>query len=239
MARPRAPDGKTSGRSAATSGSAPATRAKPRRMGDASNVTWGRILDVTEQIMLADGYAAVTTSRIAAAARITPAAVIFYFGTMEALFVALVRRRGEQQRERYRRALESGRALRALWEIANDRVGAGLVTELQALSNHRETVRTEFVQWAEEFRQMQIEVLGARPGGWNIGGHELDPAELVSLVAYLSRALVVEEMLGIETGVVETRALIERTIERIEPAQDLGLDRSRHPVFDTGVEPAV
>jgi AcrR family transcriptional regulator len=198
------------------------TSAKPRRMGGASHATWGRILDATEQIMVTDGYAAVTTSRIAAAADITPSAVIFYFGSIEALFISLVRRRGEQQRERHRRALQSPQPLRALWAVANDRDGAQLVTELQALSNHRDAVRTEFVQWAEEFRQMQSDTLAIRPGGWNLGGHELDPDQLVSLVAYLSRALVVEEALGMHTGVQKTRTLIESIIEQLEPKGDRG-----------------
>jgi len=187
-------------------------------MGDASHETWGRILDATEAVMLAEGYAAVSSRRIAKQAGVTAAAVHFYFGTLEDLFVALVRRRGERERERYRSALDSDQPLHALWKVTNDRAGAQLLTELQALANHRKVLRAELVKWAEEFRQIEQDALAKVQRQWKLDGKSIEPIALVTLAAYLSRSLVVEEALGVTVGVAETRALIERTIESLEPS---------------------
>jgi len=167
--------------------------------------------------MVDDGHAAATARRVAAVAEVTPAAVMFYFGSIEALYVALVRRRGEQQRERYRRALSSARPLTDLWRVSSDRSGARLLTELQALAQHREAVRAEFVRWADEFRSAQVEALARHPSGYEVDGMPIEPAVVASLIAYLARAMVVEEDLGIGVGVAESRAFVERLIARLEP----------------------
>jgi TetR/AcrR family transcriptional regulator len=69
---------------------------KPRRSGSEKSETGTRLLDVTEQVMLADGYAAVTSRRVAADAGITAALVHYYFSTIDDLFLAVIRRRGAQ-----------------------------------------------------------------------------------------------------------------------------------------------
>ena len=69
---------------------------KPRRSGSETSETRTRLLDVTEQVMLADGYAAVTSRRVAADAGVTPALVHYYFKTIDDLFLAVIRRRGAQ-----------------------------------------------------------------------------------------------------------------------------------------------
>ena len=50
------------------------------------------MLDVTERIMLRDGYAAVTSRRVEADAGVK---LHYHFGTLDDLFIAVVRRRGE------------------------------------------------------------------------------------------------------------------------------------------------
>ena len=47
-----------------------------------------RLLDATEEIMLADGYAAVSSRRVAAAVGINAPLVHYYFPTLDDLFVA-------------------------------------------------------------------------------------------------------------------------------------------------------
>ena len=99
--------------------------ATPRRMGTETSETRVRLLDVTERIMIDDGYAAVSSRRIAKDAGVTPALVHYYFGTLDDLFLALLRRRAEQQLARQQRKLSAERPLRSLWEASKDRDGAG------------------------------------------------------------------------------------------------------------------
>ena len=54
------------------------------------------LLDAAEQLMLDDGYAAVTSRRVADKAGLKPQLVHYYFRTMDDLFEAIFRRRAEQ-----------------------------------------------------------------------------------------------------------------------------------------------
>ncbi len=57
--------------------------------------------------MLEEGYAAVTSRRVAAQAGLKPQLVHYYFRTMDDLFLAAYRRRAEQGLERLAQALAS------------------------------------------------------------------------------------------------------------------------------------
>ena len=134
--------------------------AKPRRMGTETSETRVRLLDVTERIMIDDGYAAVSSRRIAKDAGVTPALVHYYFGTLDDLFLAVLRRRADQQLERQRRTISSSpRPLRRLWDVSKDPDGTALLSELMALANHRKIVRSELATYAEQFRKVQLEAL--------------------------------------------------------------------------------
>ncbi len=65
--------------------------------------------------MLEEGYAAVTSRRVAAQAGLKPQLVHYYFRTMDDLFLAAYRRRADQGLERLAQALDvSAAALGAL-----------------------------------------------------------------------------------------------------------------------------
>ena len=187
---------------------------KPRRTGAETSETRARLLDVTEQIMLADGYAAVSSRSIAKEAGVTPALVHYYFPTLDDLFLEVLRRRAEQQLARQARMLASDRPLHALWKQSKDPDGAGLLTELMALANHRKVVRAELAEYAEQFRLVQLKALEDHI---NERGLDVPPVTLLVLGAGMARALVLEESLGMMTGIADTYAVIERLLDTIEP----------------------
>ena len=132
---------------------------KPRRSGSETSETRTRLLDMTEQVMLADGYAAVASRRVAADAGVTPALVHYYFNTIDDLFLAVIRRRGAQYAKRQERALSSPRPINALWELSKERAGTGLLKEFIALANHRKVIAVEIAEQVAESRQAQLEAL--------------------------------------------------------------------------------
>jgi AcrR family transcriptional regulator len=186
-----------------------------RRVGSETSETRARLLDIVEQIMVDDGYAAVSSRRIAKEAGVTPALVHYYFGTLDDLFIAVVRRRGDQQRERQQRVLSAPQPLRALWSFLDDQSGTGLLMELMALANHRKAIRAELARYADEFRSLQLEALERHLA--DLGIDEQLPPELVLVtMAALSRTLVMEDSLGMTVGVRETRAAVEALLDRLE-----------------------
>ena len=85
--------------------------ASPRRIGapDAKNRVV--LLDAAEQLLIEDGYAAVTSRRVADRAGLKPQLVHYYFRTMEDLFLAVFHRRAEEGLEVLATALQSADAV--------------------------------------------------------------------------------------------------------------------------------
>ncbi|MEU1168284.1 helix-turn-helix domain-containing protein, partial [Streptomyces sp. NPDC005921] len=64
----------------------------PRRMGTETSKTRQVLLDVAERLMLEEGYASVGIRRVAREAEVAPALVLYYFRTLDDLFLAMLRR---------------------------------------------------------------------------------------------------------------------------------------------------
>jgi len=188
----------------------------PRRIGAEDSATRAALLDAALQLMLEEGYAAVTSRRVAAKAGLKPQLVHYYFRTMDDLFLALVRRGAALNLERQERALASPQPLRALWELSTDVGGTTLTMELAALGNHRKTIRAELAAYGEEFRRRQREALAAVFERYGLDGAELPPDAVLFLITAMSQILVLEQELGMTTGHAEIRALIERVLTRLE-----------------------
>jgi AcrR family transcriptional regulator len=187
-----------------------------RRTGTETSETRFRMLDSTEKVMIEDGYAAVSSRRIAKEVGVTPALVHYYFPTLDDLFLEVVRRRAKQQSERQQRILDSPQPLRAIWAFSRDQVGTGLLMELMALANHRKSIAKELAQYAEQFRLAQLHALAGRLEEYGIDPEEIPPEALLTVMAALSRTVVMEESLGMSTGLAATDALVERFLDRFE-----------------------
>jgi AcrR family transcriptional regulator len=108
-----------------------------RRTTPAAEAKRRLILDATEEILLKEGYAAVTSRSVAAAAGIKAPLVHYYFPTIDDLLVALLHRRSVRIVGRMSDALTSDRPLATWWEVASDPRGTSLFVELMAAANHR------------------------------------------------------------------------------------------------------
>jgi AcrR family transcriptional regulator len=190
--------------------------ASTRRIGAPDSKTRACLLDATEQLMLEDGYAAVSSRRVASKAGLKPQLVHYYFRTMDDLFLEVLQRRAEQNLERYGRALTSDRPLQALWTLTTDARGAALTMEFAALANHRKAIRAEIARYAERFRRMQLEVLAGVLGDSGISADRCPPIVALLAMTGISQVIALERTLGITTGHDETIAFVERHIEQLE-----------------------
>jgi AcrR family transcriptional regulator len=189
-----------------------------RRIGAEDSATRAALLDAAIALMLEEGYAAVTSRKVAAKAGLKPQLVHYYFRTMDDLFLALVRQGAEQNLARQERALASPQPLRALWELNADVIGTKLTVELSALANHRKAISTELGALADEFRRRQTEALAGALERYGIGGDDIPPTVVMVLMTALSRTLVMEEAIGFTSGHAETRAFVEEWLTRLEGA---------------------
>lgn len=188
-----------------------------RRIGTETSKTRGVLLDAAERLMLEEGYAAVTSRRIAARAGLKPQLVHYYFRTMDDLFLALFRRRADQGLERQAGALESAQPLWSLWHLSRDPRGTALTMEFTALANHRKAIRAELSASAERYRAGLLEAFRRVLARYEIDEGEYPPIVCAVLLTSVSTFLVIEEaMLGMSTGHAETVAFVEDLIRRLE-----------------------
>lgn len=188
--------------------------ATSRRLGAEDSTTRLALLDAARALLLDEGYAAVTSRKVAARAGLKPQLVHYYFATMDDLFIALVRHGAEINLKRQSKALTSPEPLRELWEFATDPAGATFTMELAALANHRKAIRAELATYAEQFRALQSEALRGICGRIETGFGEVSPEVLAFLMTALAQVLVMEDALGVESGHKEVRDLIARVIEQ-------------------------
>ena len=199
-----------------------------RRIGTETSKTRGVLLDAAEKLMLEEGYAAVTSRRLAARAGLKPQLVHYYFRTMDDLFLALFRRRAEQGLERQARALDSAQPLWSLWDLSRDPRGTALTMEFTALANHRKAIQAELSASAERYRAELLEAFRSVLSRYEIDQTEYPPVVCAVLLTSISTFLVIEQvMLGMSTGHAETVAFVEDVIRRLEgdrlPATDVAL----------------
>jgi AcrR family transcriptional regulator len=190
--------------------------APARRSPVDDSITRTALLDGAAAVMLEDGYAAVSTRRVAQRAGVNNGLVSYYFGTMDSLFIELFRRGAERSLARLRLALESPQPLWALWELTHDFSSNALTMEFIALANHRKAIKAEIAAYSRKFRTLQLEALTGVIEGYGVDPERWPPASLILAMAAASRFLHIEAGFDVHIGHAELVAVIEREIAALE-----------------------
>jgi len=190
--------------------------ASARRIGAPDAKNRGVLLDAAEQMILEEGYAAVTSRRVAEKAGLKPQLVHYYFRTMEDLFLEVFRRRAEQGLRVLSTALTSPQPLWALWRFSTQPEATRLTMEFMGLANHRKALRAEIVYYGERFREEQNKAIAAALERYGVEAAQIPPVVWTFFATSVSQALVMERALGMTTGHEETIAYCEQWIRRLE-----------------------
>jgi AcrR family transcriptional regulator len=193
-----------------------ATVRSTRRIGAEDSKTRAQLLDAAEELLVEEGYAAVTSRQLAAKAGLKPQLVHYYFRTMDDLFIAILRRRADQDMAGFERAIAADGSLRNLWRLNSDPRGARFTIEFAALANHRKAVRAEMARYAERFRAAQLEAVRAALAAHDVTEEQLPPVVAQLLMIGLAQVLALEDALGVTTGHRAATAFVKRTIEQLE-----------------------
>jgi AcrR family transcriptional regulator len=167
------------------------------------------ILAAAEELMRDEGYAAVTSRKLAVRAGVKAQIIHYYFGSMDDLFVALLRQLNARMFEQQEEVLQSENPLEALWKLTSDPQGTLLNYEIVALANHRKAVRADLAALAEQFLQKQTQLLGTI---LERAGIEFPWENTFSafMLTWLARGHALEQALGISYG----RQDVDETIGR-------------------------
>jgi AcrR family transcriptional regulator len=189
------------------------TRApSPRRIGAEDSNTRARLLDAAEVLMLEEGYAAVTSRRVAAKAGLKPQLVHYYFRTMDDLFLAVFRRRADDGFAHFERAIAAAPTLRTIWSSLSG-PGSKFNLEFIALANHRKAIRAEIASYAERFRTKQLEAISSILAGRGPLPEGMTPEVVLVAMAGVAQIVALERTLGVSGGHDEALAFVERYLD--------------------------
>lgn len=188
--------------------------AEVRRRRASSEAKQARLLDVTEELLLAEGYAAVSSRTVAARAEINPSLVHYYFPTIDDLFVAVLVRRADGVVARMEEALTADRPLLAWWDVATDPRGAAFFLEVLAAANHRPALKAEVGELARRVRAVQMEALARLLPEYGLDEELFPPALVAATVQGVAFGLTQDLAAGFDTrpdeGLTAARALVAR-----------------------------
>jgi AcrR family transcriptional regulator len=187
------------------------------RRGKADDpTTRNAILDSAEALMVNEGYAAVTSRRVAAGAGVNSALVYYYFDTMDGLFIALFRRGADRSFDRLEETLSSPQPLWQFWDFIHDPSNSARTMEFIALANHRKAIQAEIADYSRRFRKRELELLTGVLEGHGLDPVRWPPASIVLSLSGISRFLLIEQAFGVDVGHADTIAVIEREIRALE-----------------------
>jgi AcrR family transcriptional regulator len=188
-------------------------------MGPENAVTRTALMDATETVMREEGYAAVSSRRVAERAGVNQQTIYYYFQTMDDLLLAAFRRRTRVVFEKFEQAMTADRPLHAFWHALADPVDAALTMEYLALANHNELIRVETLEFGERLRRMQVDMLNRKTGAVGTEEEAITPVALVMMITYIGHLLGFESALGIRGGHRDVRTLMEWCLRKLEPVK--------------------
>jgi len=198
-----------------------------KRLGGTSSGTRALLLDAAERLLLSEGYAAVTSRRVAADAGVKPQLVHYYFASMDDLFLEVYRRRAEQGIEGFVRAMEVQRSLWTVWRFGSDLRAGAFNIEFAALANHRKTIRDEMARYARRFRKLQLDAIAGILADYGVSRAVCPPVVALLAMTGITQIMAIEEVLDVADGHVETVRFIEDLIRTVE--HDHAVTGSRGP----------
>ncbi|MGO8863730.1 MAG: TetR/AcrR family transcriptional regulator [Acidimicrobiales bacterium] len=174
------------------------------------------LLEATERLMLSDGYAAVTSRRVAAEAGVNAGLVYYYFGPMDSLLVEVFRRRAARMLECQAVALASEQPLWALWDLIRDQTNTALNLEFLALGKHRKAIKAEMKAFSVRFRRMQFDGLSRVLADYGVDTERWPPEAVMLFMDGVSRFLLEEDSYDLNLGHAHAVAVVERLIGEVE-----------------------
>lgn len=181
---------------------------KSKRVRRDPATTKGLILDVTERLMVEEGYAAVSSRRVAQELGLNGATVHYYYPTTDDLFIALHQQMTQKQASEFEAILSTDNPLQALWDFQSGWAQSALGVEFLALSNHRKSIRDVLAHATNAGRDAQACSLDEALRKHLIDPNLIPSGALATIVVAIARTLANEERVGITSGHADVRTFI-------------------------------
>ena len=185
-----------------------------RRFGPRNSEISHAIMDATEKIIRDEGYAAVSSRRVAEVAAIQQSLVYYYFESMDDLLVATFQRRTERGMARYEKDARSDKPVAAIWKDLNEGLDARMSFAFVSLASHNERVRDVYTRFLSQSRKLQADVIAKDATARGIDISPATPTALAFIIHSTSLVMAREAALGMTEGHDEVRSLLEGLLEK-------------------------
>ena len=192
-----------------------AKRHVSRRMGPVGSENWHAMLDSAEKVLREEGYAALTSRRIADQLGIKQRLVYYYFKTMDDLIVAMFRRLSVRELESLRVAAGTPRPLTEIWYVGIHTADSQVIAEFMALANRIPALRTEVIAFIEESRRIQVAAITAAQKKKSVQ-LSLPPAALAVIATSVALSVGREAELGTNSGHAAVMEVIWRYLRELD-----------------------
>jgi len=159
-----------------------------RRIGAANADTRSLLLDVAERLMCEEGYASVTSRRLATAAKMSPQIVYYYFHTMDDLFEALFDRVARYHYAAIEQAADAPNPLVAIWRLSSRPENGIIISELTALANHRKGLKSAIADFGRRYHLCQTRIIEDHFARCNHSPLPCPPAILAAVLEAAARS---------------------------------------------------
>jgi AcrR family transcriptional regulator len=185
------------------------------------------LLDAAERLLIRVGHAGITTRGVAAEAGVNHGLVHYYFGSMEELFLQVLKRFTarliERQRAMYGADLPFIEKWRTAMGFIDEDLAAGYPKvwwELQALAWNRPDLRERLGQVDREWRAVLTEAFEQALDEYGLDRKEFPVEAVVALVMTFNMGILNERLLGISAGQPELLAWIDGWLESLERSKE-------------------
>jgi AcrR family transcriptional regulator len=194
-------------------------RQRPR--SDSRDDIETRLLEAGESLLIEEGYAAITTRRLAAQAGVNHGLVHYYFGSMDALLIQVLERFTTRLIARQRALYATPVPFVERWRTAmryleEDRPYQKIWYELQAMAWNRPEMRPRLnkvqTAWREAMRLAVRDALAR----YDLQNGALSLDAWITLIVTMNEGIILERLHGFKVGHDELLAAIDRWLTALE-----------------------
>jgi AcrR family transcriptional regulator len=176
------------------------------RRGVESSETRAQLIRLAARLIRDEGCDALTARRLAADLGLKRQIVHYYFGTIEDLFIAVIRRSVDKMHERVKKELSQEEPLRGICALAN--MVSSTVFEFSAMAMRSEAIKAEMQRYIGEFRNIQTQALASHLASRGITPR-VPPGATAFVFNSVAHALAFEAALGVHEDHAATEGLLE------------------------------
>ena len=190
------------------------------------------LLDAAERLLVEVGWAQVTTRRLAQEAGLNHGLVHYYFGSMEEVFIQVLERYTAQLTARQRELYASDAPFIDKWRAAmahlvdeDEAEYQKIWFELQAMSWSRPEMRARVGRILGEWQSVLEPAFRAGLRELGVDTRRYPVEAVVSLVLTFNEGVILERLMGVDSGHEQLLNMIDRMLVRMQREQAKGSTR--------------